>query len=202
MKKQKEDQPEVTRLQKVIENSSRILEIDWQRSTNMISGKKVNLTNWKVKRIYEENGSKRIELESKSGQIHDTYLDKVLKIKDLVNKSESSDLEKAGVAEEEFGIGQSILLPKDLSITEFGVSEKLKNGKKSYKQGGILFITFKGGKKYGYIGVKAELVQELFDAPSLGKFFDEHIKGKYNWFKVPSGDSGKPLEINIIQNKD
>ena len=112
MKKQKEDQPEVTRLQRVIENSSRILEIDWQRSTNIISGKKC------------------------------------------------------------------------------------------YKQAGILFVTFKGGKKYGYSGVKVELVQELVDANSLGKFFDEHIKGKYNWFMVPSDDSGKPLEINIIQNKD
>jgi hypothetical protein len=40
----------------------------------------------------------------------------------------------------------------------------------------VLTIEFMGGGKYDYFGVDQELANGLFDAPSAGKYFAEHIR--------------------------
>ena len=48
---------------------------------------------------------------------------------------------------------------------------------------GILRLEFKRGKAYEYSGVPRTQAQELIDATSMGKYFDENIKGKTPWRK-------------------
>lgn len=47
----------------------------------------------------------------------------------------------------------------------------------------LLSLTFKGDKVYEYKGVPLKVAEELLNAPSLGKYFDAQIKGKYEWRK-------------------
>jgi hypothetical protein len=38
---------------------------------------------------------------------------------------------------------------------------------------------FKNGSRYFYAGVPASVAKTLYAAPSVGKFFNQNIKGKY-----------------------
>jgi hypothetical protein len=49
-----------------------------------------------------------------------------------------------------------------------------------------LEIEFKATGVYRYFSVPAALFEELCRTPSPGKFFRQHIKGKYSWEKVAS----------------
>lgn len=47
-----------------------------------------------------------------------------------------------------------------------------------------LVIEFKKGGTYLYSEVPADVYSLLASAPSVGKAFDEHVKGKYNFKKI------------------
>ncbi len=46
-------------------------------------------------------------------------------------------------------------------------------------ENGTLTIRFKGGGTYDYPDVPAELHDKFVNAESCGKFFQEHIRGKF-----------------------
>jgi hypothetical protein len=58
-----------------------------------------------------------------------------------------------------------------------------------------LRIQFKGkegpGSQYDYPGVTAEKHAEMLKAESIGKFFGAHIKGKYEFKKLPHPATAK-----------
>lgn len=45
---------------------------------------------------------------------------------------------------------------------------------------GKLTVQFKNGTSYSYSGVPADTHKKLMDAESVGKHFNEHIKGKFD----------------------
>lgn len=47
-----------------------------------------------------------------------------------------------------------------------------------------LFVMFKNGKKYVYVEVLKEHYNNMMASESLGKYFSEHIKNKYECCKV------------------
>jgi len=47
----------------------------------------------------------------------------------------------------------------------------------------ILEIVFKSSGIYEYYGVPKNVYRGLIEAPSKGKFLNEHIKGKYGYEK-------------------
>ena len=51
---------------------------------------------------------------------------------------------------------------------------------------GELDITFAGGKTYRYFEVPEDMYEALLDATSKGEFFNEHIKGKFDFREVIS----------------
>lgn len=55
-----------------------------------------------------------------------------------------------------------------------------------YKKG-TLEIKFKRGGQYKYSKVPKEEYQALLQADSKGKHFNQHIKGVYDFQKVPEG---------------
>ena len=44
---------------------------------------------------------------------------------------------------------------------------------------GNMTIKFRGGKRYNYKNVPVNTFTEFVNAPSLGKFFSTHIRGKF-----------------------
>jgi len=54
----------------------------------------------------------------------------------------------------------------------------------------ILAVTFKSGEVYQYLDVPAELYEEMLAAPSVGKFLNDRIKGKYQFKRVKKGNAG------------
>jgi fibrillarin-like rRNA methylase len=48
---------------------------------------------------------------------------------------------------------------------------------------GDLFITFKNGSIYSYNDVPKQVFNELVQAESHGKFFNQHIRLKYHYQK-------------------
>jgi hypothetical protein len=42
-----------------------------------------------------------------------------------------------------------------------------------------LLIVFQSGRRYDYLGVPAEIVEELRRAFAKGEFFNSHIRGRY-----------------------
>jgi hypothetical protein len=44
----------------------------------------------------------------------------------------------------------------------------------------VLTIQFRKGRTYQYQDVEPEVYAELVQAPSIGRYFLEHIRGKYN----------------------
>ena len=62
-------------------------------------------------------------------------------------------------------------------------SEVIRN--RSYDvQTRTLFITFTSGELYAYDGVEPEIVQAMQRAPSKGRFFMKHIRGRYPYAKI------------------
>ena len=45
---------------------------------------------------------------------------------------------------------------------------------------GTIIVEFVNGGKYEYFGVPLVVIQEFVGASSVGKFFNENIRGKYN----------------------
>ncbi len=52
------------------------------------------------------------------------------------------------------------------------------------KEAGQLMVQFSSGSVYAYSDVPEQVYQDFLDASSKGKFFAEHIKGKYETEKV------------------
>lgn len=44
---------------------------------------------------------------------------------------------------------------------------------------GTMIVEFTNRGKYEYFGVPADTIQEFVNASSVGKFFNENIRGKY-----------------------
>lgn len=52
------------------------------------------------------------------------------------------------------------------------------------REDGVLEIEFKDGRLYQYPGVSDAEFQALIAAPSIGKHFHQHIRGKYSHVRV------------------
>ena len=48
----------------------------------------------------------------------------------------------------------------------------------------ILIVEFKNGIMYQYNGVTEDVYSNLMNAPSVGKFFNMHIKNRYTYNKI------------------
>jgi KTSC domain len=48
----------------------------------------------------------------------------------------------------------------------------------------VLYITFVGGKTYGYDLVPADVYDDLVTATSKGEFFNRHIRDRYRYALV------------------
>lgn len=44
---------------------------------------------------------------------------------------------------------------------------------------GTMIVEFKGGAKYEYFDVPLDVINGLVEAPSVGRFFNENIRGQY-----------------------
>lgn len=44
-----------------------------------------------------------------------------------------------------------------------------------------LYVKFKGGNIYAYVGVSNSVYQQLVEAESAGKFLNAHVKGHYDY---------------------
>lgn len=44
---------------------------------------------------------------------------------------------------------------------------------------GTMIIEFVNRGKYEYFGVPVDVIREFVEAPSVGKFFNENIRGQY-----------------------
>lgn len=44
---------------------------------------------------------------------------------------------------------------------------------------GTMIVEFKDGKKHEYFDVPLVVIQDFVDSPSIGRFFNESIRGKY-----------------------
>lgn len=51
-----------------------------------------------------------------------------------------------------------------------------------------LHVSFVSGKLYLYRKVPLEVYDRLICAPSVGKFLNAEVKGKYEYSEVPAGD--------------
>lgn len=60
------------------------------------------------------------------------------------------------------------------------------------RDGQTLEIEFKSGSSYQYKGVTPDLYVKMQEAPSLGKFFQEHVRGKFETEKVGVDDEQAP----------
>jgi len=49
----------------------------------------------------------------------------------------------------------------------------------------LLEITFRTRHTYQYFGVPATVVKQLLEAPSKGRYFNQAIRGKYRYERVP-----------------
>ena len=49
---------------------------------------------------------------------------------------------------------------------------------------GILAVEFKNGKKFEYAEVPEEIFAEFLEAPSIGKFYIDVIKDKFDYIQV------------------
>jgi hypothetical protein len=47
-----------------------------------------------------------------------------------------------------------------------------------------LFIRFTGGGWYAYLDVAPELYSRLMQAPSLGRFFQQQVRGRYRYARL------------------
>ena len=45
---------------------------------------------------------------------------------------------------------------------------------------GVTTVDFVNGNTYDYTTIPENIVEEWKNAPSLGKYFNQHIKGKYS----------------------
>lgn len=50
--------------------------------------------------------------------------------------------------------------------------------------GGLLVIRFTRGGTYVYEGVPSEIYQSLMQADSKGKYFEQHIKGQFEFERL------------------
>lgn len=48
----------------------------------------------------------------------------------------------------------------------------------------MLVVEFKSGNTYSYEGVSQDMYNELISSDSIGKYFNQYIKGSYNYSKV------------------
>lgn len=51
-------------------------------------------------------------------------------------------------------------------------------------EGGVLIIEFKNGAVYQYDNVPIRVYDVMMKADSVGKYFNAHIKSKYNYRKI------------------
>jgi hypothetical protein len=51
-------------------------------------------------------------------------------------------------------------------------------------ENGVMRVRFSNGTDYDYDGISAELFNDFMEAESQGKFFHQHIKGKFAGTKV------------------
>jgi len=47
-----------------------------------------------------------------------------------------------------------------------------------------MVITFNNGKSYAYAGVPEDVARDTANAPSVGEYINENIKGRYNYRRV------------------
>lgn len=48
-------------------------------------------------------------------------------------------------------------------------------------QENLLHITFNSGRTYQYYNVPADIHEKLLSAPSIGGYFNDHIKNRYHY---------------------
>lgn len=52
-------------------------------------------------------------------------------------------------------------------------------------ENGILYVTFSSGVRYKYFRVPPKIYEGLLKSPSVGKFFDEHVrKADYRYEEI------------------
>lgn len=70
---------------------------------------------------------------------------------------------------------------------------------------GVLIVKFKNGSKYQYNNVPDEEFKGLIAANSIGSYFNQNIKTKYDCIKMEDGtqefEKIKPIEVKTVSNE-
>jgi hypothetical protein len=59
-------------------------------------------------------------------------------------------------------------------------------------QGAFLDLEFRSGASYRYIGVPERVYQELLNAESKGRYFNQHIRNRFTQVKIDPGQRPSP----------
>ncbi len=59
----------------------------------------------------------------------------------------------------------------------------------------LLQLEFRSRAVYRYFGVPATVHEALLGAPSKGRYFNQAIRGRYAFVRVPSPEAGKPSGV-------
>jgi hypothetical protein len=65
-------------------------------------------------------------------------------------------------------------------------------------QSAFLELEFRSGAIYRYGGVPAQTYQELLLAESKGRYFNQHVRGRFTYVKIDSGRNGVTRDTAII----
>lgn len=64
---------------------------------------------------------------------------------------------------------------------------------------GTLQVRFSSGSEYTYEGVPAQVVEELFEADSVGRTFFATIRGKYETIKLEAEEYGEDGDLEVME---
>ena len=79
-------------------------------------------------------------------------------------------------------LGSFARAAEELSVTPSAVSHRIKNLEELW--GDDLFVRFNNGALWKYSGVSEQVYNDMRGAPSIGKFFNAHIRSKHPEQKV------------------
>ena len=48
----------------------------------------------------------------------------------------------------------------------------------------IMVIQFRNGATYQYLNIPEQTYQDMLNAPSIGQYFNSHIRGKFEYNKI------------------
>jgi hypothetical protein len=64
------------------------------------------------------------------------------------------------------------------------------------QQSAFLEVEFRSGVRYRYLGVSAQVYEELLTAESKGGYFNQHIRTRFAYIKIDLAHSGARFRLD------